>query len=203
MAVITNLATLTTAVADYLARDDLTTFIPNFIQNTENKLRELNLRNEETALSIDVSSGVSTVPTDFKRLKHAYYDGTPTTPLTWVTLEQLYAEHPDRSVSTTPIVISREAGNFIFGPVATDGTAVLKGTYYAKQDPLRTTDPSWYVTNAPEVLLYGSLLESAPFIHGDERLPIWQSLYNDAVRTLREENQNAEISGGQLRQRVA
>ena len=70
MAIITNYSTLKTAVADFMARDDLTTFIPNFIENAERKLyRTLNLRNEETALSVSISSGVATVPSDFKMLK--------------------------------------------------------------------------------------------------------------------------------------
>lgn len=202
MAVITSYATLQTEIAAYLARDDLTTWIPNFVQNAENKLyRRLNLRNEETALSVSISSGVAAVPTDFKGLKFAYYSASPVVPLDWVTLDKLYRDYPNRTDTTTsPEVISREAGNFIFGPVAADGT--LNGVYYAKQDPLRTTDPSWYVTNAPEVLLYGSLLESAPFIKDDPRLPVWANLFNDAVASLEEEEMNTEHTGGILRQRA-
>lgn len=201
MALITNLATLKTAVADYLARDDLTTWIPNFIQACENKLyRTLNLRNEETALSVAISSGVAAVPSDFKALKFAYYDGTPVLPLNWRTVDDLYQKWPNRSqTSSTPSDISREGSNFIFGPAAADGT--LKGIYYAKQDTLDTTDGSWYVVNAPEILLYGSLLEATPFIQGDERLPVWQSLYNDGVRTLKEEEQNSNASRGRIVQR--
>ena len=205
MAIITNYATLQTEVANTLTRDDLTAEIPQFIQFAENKLyRTLHLRNEETALSVDVSSGVATVPTDFKALKFAYYvDGNIANPLNWVPLEDLYRNHPDRSDVGIPSEISREAGNFVFGRVATDGTAVLRGVYYAKQDPLRTTDPSWYVTNAPEVLLYGALLEAVPFIHDDIRIPTWQSYYRDAVQSLIDENEMAESSRGQLVQRAS
>ena len=99
------------------------------------------------------------------------------------------------------MVISREGANFVFGPLAKDGT--LKGIYYAKHDPLRTTDGSWYVVNAPEVLIYGSLLEAVPFIHGDERLMVWQALYQDAINTLKVEQANAEHSYGQLAQRAS
>ena len=199
MAVISNYATLQTAIADYLARDDLTSYIPNFIQNAENKLyRILNLRNEETALSESISSGSVAVPSDFKALKFAYYDATPVSLLQWMPIEDLYRKYPDRSEVTTPLAISREGANFVFGPVSSDGT--LKGIYYAKKAPLRTTDPSWYVTNAPEVLLYGSLLESEPFSPSDERLqlllPIWQRMFDQAVETLRLENSNAEVSRG-------
>jgi len=202
MAIITNYATLQTAIADYLARSDLTTFIPNFIQNTENKVgRTLNLRNEETALSVSVSSGTGTVPTDFKALKLAYVPDSPTVLLRWVSLDEIYRDYPTRSGASTPAVISRQGANFVFGPYAKDFT--LNGIYYAKKDPLRTTDPSWYVTNAPEVLLYGSLIEAAPFIQGDERIPVWQQLFTDALNTLRDEQANAEVSKGKLIQRVS
>ena len=202
MAIVTSYASLQAAVSDYLARDDLSSYVVNFIQNAENKLsRTLNLRNEETALSVAISSGVAAVPTDFKALKLAYYEQTPVQLLEWVTVEEVYNDYADRSSSGVPLVISREATNFIFGPVANDGT--LKGVYYAKQDPLRTTDPSWYVTNAPEVLLYASLLEAAPFIHDDQRLMVWQSLLGDAVESLKDEQYNAEYSMGHLIQRAS
>lgn len=189
-----------TEIANTLARDDLTAELPQFIQFAENKLyRRLHLRNEETAFSQNVASGVAAVPAAFKRLKFAYYvDGNNACPLQWMPLEQLYRKYPDRSEVGVPEVISREAGNFVFGKVATDGTAALKGVYYAKQDPLRTTDPSWYATNAPEVLLYGSLLEAVPFIKDDPRIPVWQSFYTDGVQSLIDENKDAETSAGQL-----
>ncbi|NJN46756.1 MAG: hypothetical protein HC808_10080, partial [Candidatus Competibacteraceae bacterium] len=183
-------------------RDDLTTFIPNFVQNCENKLyRTLHLRNEETALSVSISSGVAAVPSNFKALKFAYVSRTPVCLLQWVPLEELYRDYPNRSYSEYPSVISREGANFVFGPVSVDGT--LNGVYYAKKDPLRTTDPSWYVTNAPDVLLYGSLLESAPFIQNDQRLQVWAELYKDAVQTLKDEEKDSAVSKGQLVQRVS
>lgn len=200
MAVVTNYATLLTAIADYLARDDLTSYIPNFVQNCENKLyRTYNLRNEETALSEAISSGVASVPSDFKALKFAYFDESPVRLLDWLAVEELYRDYPDRSDIGSPSVISREGANFVFGKVSKDGT--LKGIYYAKQDPLRTTDPSWYVTNAPDLLLYGSLLESSPFIHDDARIQTWQFMYDQAIVSLLAEQDQAEVSSGQLVQR--
>jgi hypothetical protein len=202
MAVITNYATLKTAIADYLARDDLTTFIPNFVQNAENKLyRALNLRNEETALSVSISSGVATVPSDFKALKFAYFDQSPVSVLQWMPIEDLYREYPDRTGASTPCAISREGSSFVFGEPSADGT--LKGIYYAKQDGLETTDLSWYVVNAPEVLLFAALLEATPFIHSDERIPVWQTFLMDALDTLKKEQDNAEVSRGSLVQRVS
>ncbi len=201
MAIISSYATLQAAIADYLTRDDLTSYIPNFIQNAENKLyRSLNLRNEETALTVSVSSGVAAVPNDFKALKYAYFDGAPVTPLEWVTLDELYSEYKNRSDSSTPKLITREGSNFIFGPVSKDGT--IKGIYYAKPDPLRTTDNNWYVTNAPEVLLYASLLEAEPFIVDDARIAVWQTFLRDAIETLAVEQDNAEHCKGSIATRT-
>jgi hypothetical protein len=157
----------------------------------------LNLRNEETALSVSISSGVAAVPSDFKALKFAYFDEAPTQLLQWTNIENLYDEYPTRSGASTPLLMSREGSNFVFGPYSKDGT--LKGIYYAKQDPLRTTDPSWYVTNAPDLLLYGALLESAPFIQDDPRIQTWQLFYNDALNTVKLEEMNSTNSLGRLK----
>ena len=202
MAVIDNYATLQTTVAEYLARDDLTSFVPNFIQNAENKLyRTLNLRNEETALNVTVTGGVAAVPSDFKALKFAYLDESPVSLVQWVPIEELYRDYPNRTEITSPCVISREGSNFVFGPVSKDGT--LKGIYYAKNSPIRTVDGSWYVVNAPEVLLYASLMEAAPFIHDDPRIAVWSSFLAEAVESLRQENDNSQVSMGGLVQRVS
>jgi hypothetical protein len=79
MAVITNYATLQQAVADYLNRADLTSFLPNFTQACEMKLyRDLRIRAMETALS--VSGPVSRPRTsrhDLRSLSGALGGGDP------------------------------------------------------------------------------------------------------------------------------
>jgi len=203
VAIITSYATLKTAVADYLARDDLTTFVPNFIQNAENKLyRTLNLRNEETALNVTISSGVAAVPSDFKALKYAYVDQSPVTLLQFVSPEEVYNDYPFRAGAVVPNVISRELSNFIFGPYPAAYT--IKGIYYAKLSALSDSNTTnWYTTNAPELLLYGALLESAPFIGADERMATWGQLYQSCLETVKQENTAAEYSMGSLTQRVS
>jgi hypothetical protein len=202
MTVISDYASLKTAIADFLARDDLTEQVEYFIQNTENKLyRSINLRNEETALSVSISSGVAAVPADFKALKFAYYDRTPAALLEWVSITELYNDYPNRSNSAIPCVISREATNFVFGPVSQDGT--LKGVYYAKQDPLETTDNSWYVDNAPDALVYGSMAEAALFTKDLEMYNFWQPQFLESVRTIKDEQRQAETSRGSIRVRAS
>ena len=275
MAIITTYAELLTEVANTLTRSNLTSEIPQFVQFAENKLfRTLNLRAEETALSVDIVGGLARVSTGFKKLKFGYYNAAPVSVLTWVPLTTLYTENPVRSVVTTPNLISREGSNFIFGPVATAATAGLKGVYYKKPIASRTAlatdntgDPdgstgvivgmtdtadyfigqsvtvsagfpsttdgykilaktsttmtldtlstsaetnvtvlalaNFYITDAPEALLYGALLEAVPFIKDDPRIQVWQHFYDTAVRSLETEDDNAETTDGPITQRPA
>lgn len=207
MARITNLATLKTAIADYLARDDLTSFLENFIQNAENKLyRSIHLNNEVTTVSsgISASTGFAGLPTGTKKVKHLYYDGSPVRHLEQVSIDQLYKRYPDRSEdSGYPEVFAFLGGStpqIALGPQTFSGT--VSGRVYVKQDSILDTDPSWYVTNAPDVLLYGSLLEAEPFIQNDARLPVWRSLFDEAVQTLLKEDGDFFESQGMMRQRA-
>jgi hypothetical protein len=82
-----------TAVADYLARSDLTSFIPNFVQNFEEDfIREpANWGPDiEAALSVTITSNVAAVPSDYLGLKIAYIDGQRSPPLKRISLMQLY-----------------------------------------------------------------------------------------------------------------
>lgn len=197
--IINNYSDLSKQVRNVLAREDLLPFVDGFIQQCENKLyRRLNLRHEETAFSIAVSNGVAPVPADFKAWLHGYFDQSPIRPLDWVPPTSLYDKYPVRSGGNVPCVVSREAGNFIFGPFPQDGT--IQGVYYAKTPSARVTGTNWYVENAPEVLLYGALLEATPFIRNDERLPVWNQFYQDAYQSLEDEYAASKHSMGPIRQ---
>lgn len=199
MAVITNYTTLQTAVADYLARSDLTTWVPNFIQNCEEKLhRMLRLQFMEKALSGSISSGVLAVPDDYLELKFAYVDRAPIQWLERTTSENVYRRYPVRSGAEIPHLIAREGGNFIFGPYPADHT--IKGIYWAKPDLLRDDDDgsNWFTINAPDLLLYGSLLEAEPFIKNDPRILVWKAFYDEAFAAVKAQEKRENFSGGSL-----
>ena len=47
-----------------------------------------------------------------------------------------------------------------------------------------TTQTNWLTVNAPDLLLYASLLEAVPFLKVDERIPVWKDLYQNAKLAL-------------------
>lgn len=190
MAVITTYTTLSTAVADYLARSDLTAYIPNFIQSFEEKFYR-DSRNwtawMESSLSITVASGLGPVPTDYKRMKVAYVSGQPGPPLKRLSVEELLMRYPRANSSGQAVYFARQGANFIFGPNI--GSATVVGTYYAKPVLLRNfasdAAANWLIVNAPDLLLYGALLEAETFLKNDSRLVVWKSFKDEALDAYR------------------
>lgn len=192
MAIITSYTTLQTAVGDYLARSDLTTFIPNFVQNWEERF----YRDSDNwaswmvaAASITVSSNVAAVPAAFLGWVNdsAYISGQSGS-LKYIGLQQLYGRYPRNGGTGQPAYFARNGSNFEFGPIAADGL-VLSGPYYAKPTVIRSyttggADAATHplVVNAPDLLLYGSLLEAESFLKNDNRIMIWKGYYDEALR---------------------
>lgn len=51
-----------------------------------------------------------------------------------------------------------------------------------------TVQTNWLTEFAPQLLLYGALLEATPFLENDERIPVWQSMYDRAAAALNGED---------------
>jgi hypothetical protein len=189
LAVITGYTSLLSEAASWLARSDLTTSIPGFVQSFEENFlsqAENHAPWMESTLSVAVSSNVAALPSDYLGLRIAYFTGYP--PLNRMSLEQLYARYP-RGASTSggPRAIARNRTNFEFGPENTSGT--LLGTYYAKPVLLRNfaSDAAahFLVVNFPQMLLWGTLLAATPFIKNDERVMMWKAALDMEIDSYR------------------
>jgi len=61
--------------------------------------------------------------------------------------------------------------------------------YYERVQPLYSSNQTnWFTQNAPQALLYGTLLQAMPFLKNDERIPMWQAQYTQVVQTLKIED---------------
>ena len=47
---------------------------------------------------------------------------------------------------------------------------------------------NWLTDYAPQVLLYAALLEATPFLKNDERIPVWQQMYDRSAAMLNGED---------------
>lgn len=197
MTAITSYATLQTAFNEYTHRSDLTA--TDFISLGELRIyRDLRVRQMETALSSAIASGVVAVPTGYVELKYAYVDGSPIARLVKKDAEWIYANYPTRSADGKPVAIAREAENFIFGPYP-DSTYTIKGVYYKKLPALSGSNTTnWLITDAPDLILFASLCEAAPWMQDDARIPIWEQKYEQIKERIRRQDIDEEFSGSPL-----
>ena len=209
MAVISGYTSLQTAVADYLARSDLTTYIPNFIQNWEERFyrqpRNFGQWMATGAFNVAFTT-TATVPTDFLAARSLYLNGQSQKPLVVSSVEQLLLKYPRSGSTGVPKWIARDGANFIFGP-APSGSYTLNGTYYAKPTLLRNfvSDAAahYLIVNAPDMLLYGALLEAEAFLKNDSRIAVWSAAHQQAQSDYRDLIRAQNFGGGAMQTLVA
>ena len=193
MPAFTSYENLQTNIADYLARQDLTDKIPMFISLAEKRLnRDLRLRQTLQQSSYTLTSG-SKVPTpaDFLELQDMHLEGNPIINLTFQTVSQFYRRGGGGGGQGFPINYTLVADNFILAPEPT-GSSVVNMTYFKIPKVLSDTNPSnEYLDVCPDLLLYASLAESAPFLMDDPRLLTWDNLYQTGLASITKSNQDS------------
>ena len=200
MAVITNYETLLTAVADYVARDDLTSFAANFVQNWEERFyRDPQNWGDWMESSTTFSASAASVPADFLAVKYATVQGdVSSAPLQRVSLAVLLGQWP-RGISGKPRMIAKQGSSFVFGPEP-DSSYTITLQYYAKPTLLRSDadGANWLTTHAPDLCLYGALLEAEPFLKNDGRIAVWRDFYTDALAAYRDQQRDEEFTGSPM-----
>jgi hypothetical protein len=208
MAVTSSYTTLLANVADWLSRSDLTSQIPVFVQSFEERFYR-DPKNwgpwMETAYSTAMVAGVSAAPAGFLAWKNVYISMSPSRRLKPVSLSQLYDEYPRSGSSGIPSMIARNGANFEYGPFPASNYTVA-GTYYAKPTVLRSfaadAAAHYLIVNAPDMLLYGALLEAAPLIKDDERIMVWQGFLERARADYQKLQKATGLSGGPMQVRA-
>lgn len=192
---------LKTDLANWLDRSDLTAQIPSFIKLAEARIsRDLKIRAMETRSTASTTASDRTLglPTGYLEMRNIQLNTDPIT-----SLEYLSPEMMDRlwggSTSGTPKTYTLIGDELFLGP-APDSVMTIEMAYYKKFDALSSsTTTNWLLTNAPDVYLYGSLLEAAPYLQDTENLQVWQAFYQEAVQRLQLADDRDRYSGSVLR----
>jgi hypothetical protein len=194
MPAFTSYDNLKTNIADYLARGDLNDKIPMFVALAEKRLnRDLRLRQtlQQSTYTLDSGFQVPT-PTDFLEMKDIHIDANPIVNLNFKTVSQFY-RLDNVSGSGNPINYTLVSNNFVLAPRPT-GSSVINMTYYKIPKVLSDTNSSnEYLDVCPDLLLYASLVESAPFLMNDERLTTWEALYTRGLTSITKSDEQSEF----------
>lgn len=96
---------------------------------------------------------------------------------------------PDESQTSEPIFYADyNYDNWLIVPTPDDDYPIE--ILYYELPPLLddTTQTNWLSEYAPQLLLYGTLLEATPFLKNDDRIPVWQQMYDRSAAMLNGED---------------
>jgi hypothetical protein len=100
--------------------------------------------------------------------------------------------------SGKPLYFSIVGSQFRLLPIP-DGEYQAQLVYYAKLAKLSNANTTnWLLTQAPDVYLYGSLLQAAPYLQDDARIPVWSELYQSGLDQLQIADDRGSTSGGAI-----
>ena len=199
---INSYSTLQTAVANWLDRDDLAARIPEFISLCEARFnRTLRLRAMETLdTTVPTVGGTSTIalPTGYVQMRDFHLTTSPLTQLQYLSPEMMIRLNAG-SQSGKPLTYTIIADTIRLGPTP-DSAYTTSMLYYKTFDALSAIAPTnWVITNAPDVYLYGTLLEAEPFLMNDARTQLWAQALKESINTLQEQDNKDRHSGSVLR----
>lgn len=196
---ITTYSELKTAVADFLNRDDLTSVIPNFIALAEATLnRRMRAPEMVTRAAVTVDAEYENRPSDWMETIRYQITTNPITVLEFVTPEEAIIQKTKFSAAGVPLFFSTVGTQFQHVP-APDGSYTGELMYYARIAGLSDTNTSnWLLTANPDIYLYATLIQSAPYLKEDERISVWAGIYDRLMSEYDVAEQRAKTGSSRL-----
>ena len=190
---ITDYASLQTAIEGHLHRSNLTAMIPDFIAAGEGRIYdEMRVRAMETAYT--ATTAAATIPSGYLEFKWLYLDTSPRRKLERRDVEWIVG----RDETGQPAYFARNADALVFHPSA-DATYNLVGCYYKRLAALSDTNTTnWLTTDYPMLILNAAMYEAALYSMDDERMPVWESRYQQAKQRIERADKAEQVSGSRL-----
>jgi len=210
---IVDYTTLQAAVTEYLARDQDTTLIariPTFIQLSEAKFnRELFVRQMEARATAVVNMASSepefiSLPSDFQSMRRVRLSSVSGKPH----LDFKSGTQIDEFRTMSGDTLGQPWYFTIFGSEmelapSPDSAYTIEMVYRANIPPLASNSTNWLLTLAPDLYLYGALLESAPYIKEDERIQTWGTGLMAALDGLNKLGLTSTFNAGPMTMRIS
>ena len=196
---ITTYSELKTAVADFLNRSDLTTAIPNFIALAEASLnRRMRAPEMVTRATVTVDAEYENRPADWLETIRYQINTNPITVLEFVTPQEASIQQTKFSASGVPMFFSTVGTQFQHVP-APDGSYTGELMYYARVSGLSDANTSnWLLTANPDIYLYATLVQSAPYLKEDERIGVWAGILDRLMAEYEVAEQRAKTGSSRL-----
>jgi hypothetical protein len=174
-----------TAESDRLVYEQL----PRLVALAERRCaRELKVTGFIRAVSTPLSAGVA-VYLKPDRWRDTVSMAVNNRPIHARSYEYLRNYWPDEAQTDTPEFYADYGyQHWLLAPTPVAGLT-LEVLYYEQPQFLdEANQTNWLTEYAPDLLLYGTLLEAAPFLKNDTRLATWQAMFDRAAQALSNED---------------
>ena len=203
MATTTTFTTLKDDVQRYLERGDSFAAdpvffeqLPRLINLAERRIaRELKIQGFINVVTGTMAAGQSVYPKpDRWRDTVSFNIGTGATNDTRTFLfirdyEYMRTYWPDATQEEQPVFYGDyNYGNWLVVPTPDDAYPFEVLFYELPVLLDEENKTNWLTEYAPQILLYATLLEATPFLKNDERIPVWQQMYDRAAAMLNGED---------------
>lgn len=202
---ITTYSELKTAVANWLARSDLTDRIPEFIALAEARMsRALETRTQEKRATHTLAVGDAYVvlPSDLRSVRTVKLLTSPTTVLDYLSPDAIDSIYPSTGTGT-PRAYTVIGTEIRFAP-APDDTYDAEIAYLTGVPSLSDAAPTnALLTRYPDAYLYGSLSAASVYLMDDPRVPQFEQLWSRALTEISTSEDAAKFGGSGLVMRLA
>jgi hypothetical protein len=170
--------------------------IPRLITLAERRIiADLKIEGFIVAVTTTLETGVSVYPkpdrwrTTISLNFGAGSNNTVRTPIFPRSYEYVRNYWPDESQTDQPkFYADYNYNNWIICPTP-DQNYPIEILYYELPALLSDSNQTnWITEYAPQLILYGALLEATPFLKNDERIPVWKQFYSEAVNAINQED---------------
>jgi len=193
---ISTYSALKTAIADWLHRTDMTTYLDDFIDMAEAEMnRELRMSEMESRATITASDEYVPMPTGALEIRNIQVNGTYTYTVTYKPPAQMDLDN--QGATGDPKFYTIIGNEFQLYPVPS--SSVLEVAYYKAITPLDSTNTTnFMLTSHPSVYLHGCLAQACIWARDFEGAQMHGQEFNRLLAQLNETSTRKTFSGSPL-----
>jgi hypothetical protein len=197
---ISNYTELKASIANFLARDDLTAQIPDFISLAEARMaREMQARSQEKRATATLTAGDAFVslPTDLRSIRLVKLNTAPTEVLEYYTptrVNEIYANNSSGKPKGYTII----GGEIKFAPTPDSGytAEIVYSEGVPSLSDSNTTNT--ILTRHPDAYLYGALASASVYLMDDQKTTVYEQLFTRALDEIKREEERGKQAGSGL-----
>ena len=188
---------LKTSIANFLARDDLTSQIPDFIRLAEARMsRELDARSMEkraTATTV-AGDGYISLPTDLREIRNVQLNTDPAKTLEYYTVQMINTDYAGQGQGK-PKAYSIVGTEILLNPTP-DAAYTLEIVYGENVQALSDEDTNnTILLRHPDAYLYGSLMNAYTYLMDEQRALQYDQLFTRIMDEIIRDTEKARYGG--------